>query len=100
MKVTSILGIINEYTSIDAIEEIIRDIKSREDYHLYSNVRVEFEIHRGYYDDIDVTVKIEGTREETEEETRLRLHRDEESKADRIARLKRELKQLIKGVNQ
>ena len=71
--VTVVLGTLSGYEMIVDIEEIIDQAKRRASEEQIDGLRLYLDTQRGYYDDVNVTIQIVGSRPETDEEWALRV---------------------------
>lgn len=92
-----ILGILEEYMDLDEMIDIITQAKERATSENITDVKLEISKEKGYYGDVDVTLRIEGRRFETTEEVAIRLAAEQHEKSARIKRLERELQELRKS---
>lgn len=71
--VTVRMALIDNYTQLANLEKMISEVRKRADIENITDVYIKCEASRGYYDDIDVEVFIEGRRKETDEEHKLSI---------------------------
>jgi len=99
--VTVVLGALSGYETLDAVAKIIAQAEIRAQQEAIENLRLSLDIQRGYYDDVNVTIQIVGSRPETNEEWALRVEkakRDEKTHRSNMLRqaapTKKDRKQL------
>ena len=92
-----VLGEIERYNStLDTLEKTIADARKRAAAENIRNVVVDIDYERGYYDSVDISVQIVGTRDETDEEVEMRL-RDIEDRKRLTAAQERALYEKLKA---
>jgi hypothetical protein len=68
-----VLGDIERYgMPLDKLEQMIASAKQRAATENIRNIVIDIDYERGYYDSVDITAQIVGTRDETDEEFELR----------------------------
>lgn len=82
--VTVRMALIDNYTQLANLEKMISEVRKRADIENITDVYIKCEASRGYYDDIDVEVFIEGRRKETDEEYRMRLADEARQREQRV----------------
>lgn len=94
-RVTVQLGSMGSWISLSDLESMIQEAKRRAEIEGIINIGLDISYNRGYYDDIEVSAVLEGSRLETDEEVRLRLdhqHRYSQNEKLRKQRLYEQLK--------
>ena len=92
--VTVTLALLDKYMSLDDLLKTLNGLQERIAAEGIHDVYLALDYERGYYDDVDVTAKIEGKRTETDEEFSMRLANEARARANREEYDRREYERL------
>ncbi len=78
-----VIGLFDDGMSLEWLEQVLQEARSRIVTENLRNARLDFETTRGYYDDVSISVRLIANREETDEEMKLRIEQEREETSKR-----------------